>query len=143
MTRVTPATLLTLIIAITIAAPRLSSGQAAPGSEAQCSSAPARGPECYPEHHDYSDSAPLWYTVLLERTDAFCNFYFDSVINKRPFPSPSQFRIPGFGNKQYVYSPSEVQALIKYCGAYYRSAKKLWEESHPWNYPSAGEKKTN
>ena len=58
------------------------------------------------------------YMLMQERVDAFCNFYIEQVNGNQPWPSASagvRIRaVPGT-TLEYVYSPTEVQALIKHC----------------------------
>ena len=52
------------------------------------------------------------YMLMQERVDAFCSYYADG----KPFPSAGAgLRIPTGGGLYYVYSQTEVQALIKHC----------------------------
>ena len=56
------------------------------------------------------------YMLMQERVDAFCSFYADQVAGNKPWPSASAgVRIPTGGGLAYVFSPTEVQALIKHC----------------------------
>jgi hypothetical protein len=58
------------------------------------------------------------YLLMQERVDAFCSFYADQVAGAKPWPSYSagvRIRaVPGT-TLDYVYSPTEVQALMKHC----------------------------
>jgi hypothetical protein len=58
------------------------------------------------------------YMLMQERVDAFCNFYVDQVNGSKPWPSAGagvRIRaVPGT-TLEYVYSQTEVQALIKHC----------------------------
>ena len=52
------------------------------------------------------------YLLMQERVDAFCSYYADG----KPFPSAGQgLRLPTGGGLYYVFSQTEVQALIKHC----------------------------
>ena len=62
------------------------------------------------------------YMLMQERVDAFCNFYIDQVNGNKPWPAASAgVRIPTGGASSkgttlyYVFSPTEVQALMKHC----------------------------
>ena len=56
------------------------------------------------------------YLVMQERVDAFCNFYADQVNGSKPWPAGGEgVRIHGVGNGWYVYTPAEVQALMRHC----------------------------
>ena len=83
-----------LCAALVVAVPRLSRGQAVTGMTLD------------------------QYLLMQERVDAFCNFYADQVAGAKPWPSASagvRIRaIPGT-TLDYVYSPTEVQALMKHC----------------------------
>jgi len=68
------------------------------------------------------------YMLMQERVDAFCSFYADQVAGNKPWPSASAgVRIPTGGGLAYVFSPTEVQALIKHC----RSVMELMRKAKP------------
>jgi hypothetical protein len=104
-----PTGFLMAVVVMTVAIARLAGGQASPaqqpGSEAELRA----------------------YLQLSERTDAFCQFYNEQVKNNKPMPAASNnFKIPGFGSGNfYVYTASEVEALIKHCAKFLQLQQKL------------------
>ena len=58
------------------------------------------------------------YLLMQERVDAFCSFYADQVNGGKPWPTASaSIQIPTYpgSSLRYVYSPTEVQALMRHC----------------------------
>jgi hypothetical protein len=67
------------------------------------------------------------YMVMQERVDAFCSFYADQVAGSKPWPAAGAgLRIPTVGNLAYVYSATEVQALMKHC----KNLMELMKKAH-------------
>jgi hypothetical protein len=100
---------LMVAVVVTVAAARLAGGQ---DSSAQQQS---------------NEAALNAYLQLSERTDAFCQFYNEQVKNNKPMPAASNnFKVPGAGRGMfYVYTASEVQALIKHCSKFLELQQKL------------------
>ena len=116
--------------------PRPSFAQDAGAAGPVCSAADARcvGPDKLQADLD----VPRWYVILRERVEAFCDFYLqaqaDAKYKGAPFNMPSAgapFYVYSDPNHRYVYSPDEVQALLKHCGAYANMLRKHWEDTHP------------
>ena len=101
---------LMLALVVTVAAARLAGGQDSSAAQQQNSEAALRA-----------------YLLLSERTDAFCQFYNEQVKNNKPMPAASNnFKVPGAGRGMfYVYTASEVQALIKHCSKFLELQQKL------------------
>ena len=79
-----------------------------------------------------AEGSTRWYSILRERTDAFCDYYFEQQAKSKGTPvaksSSNRFQIPG---QMYVYTDAEVQALLKYCPSHLDHARKQWEADHP------------
>ena len=114
-----------------IVSPRPSAAQGAgpvcSASDAQCKANGA-----------VEEGAPRWYSILRERTDAFCEFYMqkkaDAALKGSPFTMPSpnnRFEVRVDGGHSYVYTDAEVQTLLRHCENYMNLLRKQWEADHP------------